>query len=161
MNLKKIFALTVASATFAMAQTAAPAAPAEETAPATNVIASEATQSPAESPAAPATDVIANEATQPPAESSAPATNVIAGETKQSQAESPAAPATNVIASETKQSPAEPERKGPPKTPFTVLHGSVYNSVGNEAAADNVDILLNKRLTKFYGQFLWRHGYFR
>ena len=162
MNLKKIFALTVASATFAMAQTAAPAtnviaseatqSPAESSAPATDVIASDATQSPAESPAAPATDVIASEATQSPAESSAPATNVIASETKRPQAESPAAPATDVIASETKQSPAEPERKGPPKTPFTVLHGSVYNSVGNEAAADNVDILLNKRLTKFYGQ---------
>jgi hypothetical protein len=145
MNLKKIFALTVASATFAMAQTAAPA---------TNVIASDAKQPQAESPAAPATDVIATleGGTQSPAESSAPATNVIASETKQPQAESPAATATNVIASETKQSPAEPERKGPPKTPFTVLHGSVYNSVGNEAAADNVDILLNKRLTKFYGQ---------
>ena len=155
MNLKKIFALTVASATFAMAQTAAPA---------TNVIASDAKQPQAASPAPaaePATPAVEPAA---PAEEAAPAE--VAAETPATEAPvaeaapapqpepvaAPAAPATNVIASETKQSPAEPERKGPPKTPFTVLHGSVYNSVGNEAAADNVDILLNKRLTKFYGQ---------
>ena len=41
---------------------------------------------------------------------------------------------------------------GPPKTPFTVIHGSAYNTVLNEAAGDNVDLLLDRRLTKFYGQ---------
>lgn len=39
-------------------------------------------------------------------------------------------------------------RMGPPKTPFTVLHGNAYNTVGNEAAADNANTLLNKHLTK-------------
>ena len=37
---------------------------------------------------------------------------------------------------------------GPPKTPFTVLHGNAYNRVDNEAAGDNVNALLEKRLTK-------------
>ena len=37
---------------------------------------------------------------------------------------------------------------GPPKTPFTVLHGNAYNRVENEAAGDNVNTLLEKRLTK-------------
>ena len=150
MNLKKIFALTVASATFAMAQTAAPAAPAaQNAAPAPAPAAEPAT--PAVEPAAPAEEAAPAEvaaetpATEAPVAEAAPAP-------QPEPVAVPAAPATNVIASETKQSLAEPERKGPPKTPFTVLHGSVYNSVGNEAAADNVDILLNKRLTKFYGQ---------
>ena len=39
-------------------------------------------------------------------------------------------------------------RQGPPKTPFTMLHGNAYNRVENEAAPDNVNYLLNKRLTK-------------
>ena len=45
---------------------------------------------------------------------------------------------------------------GPPKTPFTVLHGNAYNRVQNEAAGDNVDALLNKRLTKLaYQKFFY------
>ena len=45
---------------------------------------------------------------------------------------------------------------GPPKTPFTVLHGNAYNRVANEAAGDNVDALLNKRLTKLaYQKFFY------
>lgn len=47
----------------------------------------------------------------------------------------------------------EPERMGPPpKTPFTVVHGNAYNMVENEAAADNVDLLLRNRLVKLAGQ---------
>ena len=40
----------------------------------------------------------------------------------------------------------------PPKTPFTVVHGNAYNMVENEAAADNVDLLLRNRLVKLAGQ---------
>lgn len=47
----------------------------------------------------------------------------------------------------------EPDRMGPPpKTPFTVVHGNAYNMVENEAAADNVDLLLRNRLVKLAGQ---------
>lgn len=47
----------------------------------------------------------------------------------------------------------EPARMGPPpKTPFTVVHGNAYNMVENEAAADNVDLLLRNRLVKLAGQ---------
>ncbi|WP_407456874.1 hypothetical protein [Fibrobacter sp.] len=46
------------------------------------------------------------------------------------------------------QSPEAAVRQGPPKTPFTMLHGNAYNRVENEAAPDNVNYLLNKRLTK-------------
>ena len=47
----------------------------------------------------------------------------------------------------------EPDRMGPPpKTPFTVVHGNAYNMVENEAAADNVDLVLRNRLVKLAGQ---------
>ena len=164
MNLKKIFALTVASTTFALAQTAAPAAqnvaPAAPVAQNAEPAPAPETATPAVEPAAPAEQAAPAEmapetpvAEAPVAQAApAPASNVIASEAKQPQAESSAAPAPVASAPEAAPAAAEPEKMGPPKTPFTVLHGSAYNSVGNEAAADNVDILLNKRLTKFYGQ---------
>lgn len=47
----------------------------------------------------------------------------------------------------------QPARMGPPpKTPFTIVHGNAYNMVENEAAADNIDLLLKNRLVKFAGQ---------
>ena len=150
MNLKKIFALTVASATFAMAQTAAPAQnaapasqPAAEPAPAAEMATPAVEPAASAEQAAPAEVAPEDPAAEAPVAEAAPA--------PAPQPEPVAAPAP--VAAAPEAAPAvEPERKGPPKTPFTVLHGSVYNSVGNEAAADNVDILLNKRLTKFYGQ---------
>ena len=94
---------------------------------------------------------------QPVAE--APADTAVAPATEPAKVAEPAeAPAAEPVkVAEPAAKPAAPAleapvRKGPPKTPFTVLHGSAYNTVENEAAADNVDILLNKRITKFYGQ---------
>ena len=150
MNLKKFFALTVASATFALAQTAAPAQnaapasqPAAEPAPAAEMATPAVEPAASAEQAAPAEVAPEDPAAEAPVAEAAPA--------PAPQPEPVAAPAPVAAAPEAAPA-AEPERKGPPKTPFTVLHGSVYNSVGNEAAADNVDILLNKRLTKFYGQ---------
>ncbi|MCF0215132.1 MAG: hypothetical protein HUK21_09630 [Fibrobacteraceae bacterium] len=51
-----------------------------------------------------------------------------------------------VTATDTAASTAAPK-----KNPFDVLHGSAYNTVGNEAAADNVDGLL-ARPDKFAGR---------
>ena len=170
MNLKKTFAMALVSVAFAMAQEAAPAAapasqaapaetPAAETAPATEA------QPAAETPAAEA---------QAPAEVAQPAQEAAPAETPAAEAQAPAEvaqpaqePAPAAPAEIAK--PAEPEqvaatapqgpqgapegvRMGPPKTPFTVVHGSAYNTVKNEAAGDNVDLLLARRLTKFYGQ---------
>ena len=150
MKLKKFFALTVASATFALAQTAAPAQnaapasqPAAEPAPAAEMATPAVEPAASAEQAAPAEVAPEDPAAEAPVAEAAPA--------PAPQPEPVAAPAPVAAAPEAAPA-AEPERKGPPKTPFTVLHGSVYNSVGNEAAADNVDILLNKRLTKFYGQ---------
>ena len=54
---------------------------------------------------------------------------------------------------ETAKPAVEPAKMDmPPKTPFTILHGNAYNIVENEAAGDNVNILLKNRLVKFAGQ---------
>lgn len=79
------------------------------------------------------------------------------------QAPAPAAPSQAVAAQATPaqatpaqaapQPASQPVRKGPPpKTPFTIVHGNAYNMVENEAAGDNVDLLLKNRLVKFAGQ---------
>ena len=110
---------------------------------------------------------MAPEAAQPekaPVENSvaaAPAPETVASETKpaqeaapapvQTQPAAPVVSASEVVATAEGNAPATseaPVRMGPPKTPFTVLHGNAYNRVENEAAGDNVNTLLEKRLTK-------------
>jgi hypothetical protein len=83
-----------------------------------------------------------------PAKTAAPAQP--APEAKVAEAVPPQGPAPEAAPGEA------PVRMGPPKTPFTVLHGNAYNRVQNEAAGDNVDALLNKRLTKLaYQKFFY------
>ncbi len=174
MNLKKTFAMALVSAAFAMAQDAAPA---QQAAPAETAPAAEA--QPAAAPAAPAAEAQAPTeaaapvaegapaAEQPVAESAVPAEEfkpVAEPVPQPAQEPAPAAPAETAKPAEPKQvaapsaDPQGPQgapegvRMGPPKTPFTVIHGSAYNTVLNEAAGDNVDLLLDRRLTKFYGQ---------
>ena len=160
--MKKTFAMALVSVAFAMAQeqpaavaaqTAAPAEaqPAAEAAPAAEV------QQPAPEAAAPA------ETAAPAAQPAAVAAQPVAEEAQPAEQPKPAEPAAAAEAPATPAAPAEvaaapaaapeaaPEgvvRKGPPKTPFTVLHGNAYNRVENEAAGDNVNALLNKSLTK-------------
>lgn len=175
MNLKKTFAMALVSAAFAMAQEAAPA---QKAAPAETAPAAEA--QPAAAPAAetPAPAEVAQPAQEAaPAAAPAGTAEASAAETSAAEAQAPAevaqpaqeaapaaAPAETAKPAEPKQvaapsaDPQGPQgapegvRMGPPKTPFTVIHGSAYNTVKNEAAGDNVDLLLDRRLTKFYGQ---------
>lgn len=122
MNIKKIVAITFASTAFALAQQ--PAAPA-----------------PAAQPVAPAPEA------QPAAEA-APAPVAEAAPAPEAAPVQQAAPAPEAAAEQ--PAPAAP---APAKEPsaFDVLHGSAYNSVGNVAAADNVDGLLGSP-DKFYGK---------
>lgn len=160
MNLKTSLALTLASVAFAMAQDAAqPAAPVAEAPaaeqPAAAPAAETAQPAPAEAPA---------EVTQP-TETAAPAAVESAPAAEPAKTAAPAQPAPEAKVAEAvpPQGPAPeaapgeaPVRMGPPKTPFTVLHGNAYNRVQNEAAGDNVDALLNKRLTKLaYQKFFY------
>ena len=169
MNLKTSLALTLASVAFAMAQDAAqPAAPVAE-APAPAVAEQPAAAPAATAPAAP-------ESVQPapaeapaevaqPTETAAPAAVESAPAAEPAKTAAPAQPAPEAKVAEAAppQGPAPeaapgeaPVRMGPPKTPFTVLHGNAYNRVQNEAAGDNVDALLNKRLTKLaYQKFFY------
>ncbi|MBO5533485.1 MAG: hypothetical protein J5977_13725 [Fibrobacter sp.] len=169
MNLKTSLALTLASVAFAMAQDAAqPAAPVAE-APAPAVAEQPAAAPAATAPAAP-------ESVQPapaeapaevaqPTETAAPAAVESAPAAEPAKTAAPAQPAPEAKVAEAvpPQGPAPeaapgeaPVRMGPPKTPFTVLHGNAYNRVQNEAAGDNVDALLNKRLTKLaYQKFFY------
>ena len=157
---------TPAAAPAPVAQPAPEAAPAEQ--PAAAPAAETPSAAPAPETAAPADQPAAETAAAPATETAAAPAESAAPEAKQSQeasapaAEQPAAPAvpaSEVVASAEGNAPAAgeaPVRMGPPKTPFTVLHGNAYNRVGNEAAGDNVDILLNKRLTKLaYQKFFY------
>ena len=145
MNLKKSFAFALVSVAFALAQeqpapAEQPAAPAAET---------PAAAAPAEQPA-PATEAAPAEEPKPAEVAAEPAAPAV--EQKAEPAAAPAQVAEPVEALPPAPQTAEiaeaPVRMGPPKTPFTVLHGNAYNRVENEAAGDNVNILLNKRLTK-------------
>ena len=168
MNLKKSFAMALVSVAFAMAQDAAPAAqpaataqpaaeqkPAAESAPvaeqpaAAPAATEEAKAAPAEAPAAtPAEAPAATPAEAPAAEVAQPASEPAPVKAEAAPAEVAAVPPQGP-----EGAPGEaPARMGPPKTPFTVLHGNAYNRVENEAAGDNVNILLSKRLTKLAGQ---------
>ena len=169
MNLKTSLALTLASVAFAIAQDAAqPATSAAET-PAPAVAEQPAAAPAATAPAAP-------ESVQPapaeapaevaqPTETAAPAAVESAPAAEPAKTAAPAQPAPEAKVAEAvpPQGPAPeaapgeaPVRMGPPKTPFTVLHGNAYNRVANEAAGDNVDALLNKRLTKLaYQKFFY------
>ena len=169
MNLKTSLALTLASVAFAMAQDAAQPATSAAEAPAPA-----AAEQPAAAPAA--TAPAAPESVQPapaeapaevaqPTETAAPAAVESAPAAEPAKTAAPAQPAPEAKVAEAvpPQGPAPeaapgeaPVRMGPPKTPFTVLHGNAYNRVANEAAGDNVDALLNKRLTKLaYQKFFY------
>jgi hypothetical protein len=169
MNLKTSLALTLASVAFAMAQDAAQPATSAAEAPAPA-----AAEQPAAAPAA--TAPAAPESVQPapaeapaevaqPTETAAPAAAEPAPAAEPAKTAAPAQPAPEAKVAEAvpPQGPAPeaapgeaPVRMGPPKTPFTVLHGNAYNRVQNEAAGDNVDALLNKRLTKLaYQKFFY------
>ena len=169
MNLKTSLALTLASVAFAMAQDAAQPATSAAEAPAPAVAEQSAAAPAATAPAAP-------ESVQPapaeapaevaqPTETAAPAAVESAPAAEPAKTAAPAQPAPEAKVAEAvpPQGPAPeaapgeaPVRMGPPKTPFTVLHGNAYNRVQNEAAGDNVDALLNKRLTKLaYQKFFY------
>ena len=169
MNLKTSLALTLASVAFAMAQDAAQPATSAAEAPAPAVAEQPAAAPAATAPAAP-------ESVQPapaeapaevaqPTETAAPAAVESAPVAEPAKTAAPAQPAPEAKVAEAvpPQGPAPeaapgeaPVRMGPPKTPFTVLHGNAYNRVANEAAGDNVDALLNKRLTKLaYQKFFY------
>jgi hypothetical protein len=169
MNLKTSLALTLASVAFAMAQDAAQPATSAAEAPAPAVAEQPAAAPAATAPAAP-------ESVQPapaeapaevaqPTETAAPAAVESAPAAEPAKTAAPAQPAPEAKGAEAvpPQGPAPeaapgeaPVRMGPPKTPFTVLHGNAYNRVANEAAGDNVDALLNKRLTKLaYQKFFY------
>ena len=148
MKLKKSIALMAASVAFAMAQQAAPATPAAApvaapaAAPAQPAEVAQPVPQPVyEQPAAPVEQAAPAEVAQPaPVAAPAPAAAPV---------EQPA-PVAEAAPAEVAQ---EPETLPPPaKTPFTVIHGNAYNTVGNEAAPDNVSRLLNNRLTKLAGQ---------
>lgn len=152
MNLKTSLALTLASVAFAMAQDATQPATSAAEAPAPAVA-----DQPAAAPAA--TAPAATETVQPAPAAAEPAP--VAEPSKKSAEPAQPAPEAKVAETVPPQGPvAAPEaapgevpvRMGPPKTPFTVLHGNAYNRVQNEAAGDNVDALLNKRLTKLANQ---------
>ena len=148
------------------AEPAAAPQPAEAPQPATQV--AEPAEAPvlAEQPAAPVAEPAAApapaEVAQPTAPVAEPAetpqeTTPVAKPVEAAQPEAKAAASTEQGQSEPAVAAVPPQgpegapegvRMGPPKTPFTVLHGNAYNRVGNEAAGDNVDALLNKRLTK-------------
>ncbi|MDY6264723.1 MAG: hypothetical protein SPM09_09975 [Fibrobacter sp.] len=169
MNLKTSLALTLASVAFAMAQDAAQPATSAAEAPAPAVAEQPAAAPAATAPAAP-------ESVQPapaeapaevaqPTETAAPAAVESAPVAEPAKTAAPAQPAPEAKVAEAvppqgpvpEAAPGEaPVRMGPPKTPFTVLHGNAYNRVQNEAAGDNVDALLNKRLTKLaYQKFFY------
>ena len=160
MNLKTSLALTLASFAFAMAQEAVqPAAPVAEAPAAEQPAAAPAAETAQLAPAeAPAEVAQPTETAAPAAVESAPA-----AEPAKTAAPAQPAPEVKVAAAVPPQGPAPeaapgeaPVRMGPPKTPFTVLHGNAYNRVANEAAGDNVDALLNKRLTKLaYQKFFY------
>lgn len=149
MNFKNVFAMTLAFAAIALAQQAAPAqqpasgfetpaqaAPAAETPAAQPAVAQES--APAEASAQ------APEAAVP-----APAASAAAPAAPVAQAPVAQAPAAPAEAPAVKEEPVpEPVRE---PTAFDVLHGSAYNTVGNEAAADNVDGLLG-RPDLFFGK---------
>ena len=153
MNLKKTIAMTLVSVAFAMAQEQPDAATAAPAADAAQPAAEAAQPAPAAAPAEaqPVAETQTAEAAQPaqepaPAEDAKPAETVQPAE--QAQVAEPApAPA---VASDMGTAPAPDGavRMGPPKTPFTVLHGNAYNRVENEAAGDNVNTLLNRSITK-------------
>ncbi|MBO7413863.1 MAG: hypothetical protein J6U20_09410 [Fibrobacter sp.] len=179
MNLKKVIALTFVASALAFAQEEAPVEPqaapapepvAAESAPAETVTeAAPAAEPQPESAATTATEaeqVAAPDSVQAPAQdpvaaaapAAAPAAPDSAAPVVQ-EAETqvavppPAAPAATPVAEVAAQPAPEPVRKGPPpKTPFTVARGNAFNMVENEAAPDNVDLLLKNRLVKFAGQ---------
>ena len=166
MNLKKTIAMTLVSVAFAMAQEQPAAAPANAAETATaqpaaeaQPVAEKASAAPAAAEVQPAQEVAKADAAKP-AEATQPAEQPQVAEPAQAPAAkteapeasvAPAAPAEVAATPVPENAAPAPEgavRMGPPKTPFTVLHGNAYNRVENEAAGDNVNTLLNKSITK-------------
>ena len=173
MNIKKVIALTFVASAFAFAQEEAPvesqpsstteqvvvepataesiaeAAPAAEQQPEA-AAATETEQAAAQAPAQDSVAAVTPTAETAVADSAKPAEQ----EAEKQVAVAPPVPPKAENAAEASAQPApEPARMGPPpKTPFTIVHGNSYNMVENEAAADNVDLLLKNRLVKFAGQ---------
>jgi len=171
MNIKKIVGISllgvgaaIAAPQAAPAKAAAPAAPAATPAaeaaapvadaPVAEAAPAESAAAPADSAAAPVADA-APEAAAPVAEAPAPAPVAEAAPAEEPKAEQIAVPAAPVaqkqdawFAEAAKAEPAAAESAAgseaapAKKNPFDVLHGTAYNTVGNEAAADNVTGLL-------------------
>lgn len=145
MNIKKIVGIGLVGMGAAFAQEAAPAAPAaDQAAPA--VESADAAPAAAAAPAAEAAPAVAAPAAEAPA---APAAEAAPAEEKSEQIAVPAAPVAQEQSAWFAEAAAAPAASAadtavakPKKNPFDVLHGSAYNTVGNEAAADNVDGLL-------------------
>ena len=131
MNIKKFVALTFVSTAFALAQETAPVAPAAEPTESSQPVA----ETPAAEPASAPQPVTETPAVAPVVQADSAKTVAPSSETK---AEAPATAETT---------DAAPIEAGP----FDVLHGNAYNTVGNEAAADNVNGLL-ARPDLFYGK---------
>lgn len=148
MNIKKIVGIGLLGVGAALAQEVAPAAPAAEA-----VNQASAPAEAAAEPAAPAADPAPAAAPAAPVET-APAVEASTSE----QIAVPAAPVAQkqeamfaeAAKAETADAEAAANANGK-KDAFDVLHGSAYNTVGNEAAADNVDGLL-ARPDKFAGR---------
>ena len=182
MNLKKVFALTFVASAFAFAQQEAstenqtePAAdqpavvespaPVVESAPAESAQPEAVAEPEAASETAQAQDSASTAGAAPVAEAgtaeSPAAEPAVADSAKPAAQEAeqqvavapPEAPEATPAAEVAAQPAPEPARKGPPpKTPFTVARGNAFNMVENEAAPDNVDLLLKNRLVKIAGQ---------
>ena len=136
MNMKKTLAFTFASAVFAFAQ--APATPAA---------------APAQ-PAQPAEQAAPAQPAAEPAQQAAPAAPVAeASKPAEAPAQEAAAPAAQPAAEAPAEAAAEPAAQEPvAPNALAVLHGNSYNTVGNQAASDNVNGLLNQHLTKLAGK---------
>lgn len=141
MNLKKFVVAGALLSCVAFAQTESPA-PAAPAATVTAAPAADSSSATAASAAAPAADSsAATAASAAPAADSSVATAASAAPAADSSASPDSVSVSNA---------EEDKSQSAPKGKFDILHGSAYNSVGNEAAADNVDGFLG-RPDKFAG----------
>ena len=127
------------SVAFAMAQPAEQAAPAEQKSAEETA---DATAEPTATAEQKSTETTATETAEPTAEPVASTEQNVPEVKAEVKAEATAEPIAEPIA---EPAPAS-------KSQVTLLHGNAYNTVENEAAPDNVNILLSKRLTKLAGQ---------
>ena len=178
MNIKKILGIGLVCSGAVLAQTAAPTASSAPAAPAAEQT---QVAEPAQEQATPAAETASEVTAEPAVESAVPQAEPVQAEPVQEQAAAPEAPKADPaekpaaetaaavpvaepaapVASAAAESAAPADRSGPPpanlpkfrkKTAFDMIHGSAYNRVGNEAAADNVDALLTRSPMKFADQ---------